>query len=112
MSQTLCKVCSEPQGVTHSEAAFWTAAKQDGALPNLIVVRTTVLDVYNVSRHDGSASQQADSETAHKPAHTLQLEATFTLHGEVRALCCLASRRAGHRDSLVLAFDGVRLPSI
>lgn len=103
MVQTLCKVCAEPQGITHALSAFWTAAKQDGALPDLITVRTTVLDVYTVLRH-GSEEQQA----SHRPSHTLQLEASHTLHGEVRTMVCLSSRRAGHRDSLVLVFDAVR----
>ena len=103
MVQTLCKVCSEPQGITHAVSAFWTTAKQDGALPDLIAIRTTVLDVYSVLRH-GSEEQHA----VHRPSHTLQLEASHTLHGEVRAMVCLSSRRAGHRDSVVLTFDAVR----
>jgi hypothetical protein len=105
MVQTLCKTSSPPQGVTHSVSAFWLAPKQDSEFPNLILIRTTVLEVYSLFHH-GRKKAQVPSE-GHQPSHTLQLEYTKTLHGEVQALACLASRRTGQRDSIVLAFDMV-----
>jgi hypothetical protein len=105
MVNTLCKARCEPQGITHSVAAFWTASKQDKKLPDLIAVRTTILDVYTVHRHFDSETNQH----GHRPSHTLQLECSQPLHGEVQSMACLSARRPGQRDSLVLAFDAVRI---
>jgi hypothetical protein len=106
MVQTLCKVSSEPHGVTHCVSAYWLAPKQDSDFPDLIVVRSNVLVVYSVL-HSGS-KKAVSGGGGHCPSHTLQIEYTTVLHGEVHALACLASRRGGHRDSLVIAFDAVR----
>jgi hypothetical protein len=107
MVQTLCKTCSEPQGITHSVSAFWLAPKQDSAHADLIVIRTNVLDVYTVLKR--STSEAQPQHEGHCPSHTLLLEHSQELHGEVQAITCLTSRRAGHRDSIVLAFDAVRV---
>jgi hypothetical protein len=105
MVNTLCKACCEPQGITHSVAAFWTASKQDKKLPDLIAVRTTILDVYTVHHHSDPQAQQH----GHRPSLTLQMECSQTLHGEVQSMACLSARRSGQRDSVVLAFDAVRV---
>jgi hypothetical protein len=106
MVNTLCKACCEPQGITHSVAAFWTASKQDRKLPDLIACRTTILDVYTVREHgDGTQTPQH----GYKPSHSLQLECSLPLHGEVQSMACLSARRPGQRDSLVLVLDAVRI---
>jgi hypothetical protein len=106
MVQTLCKICSDPQGITHSVAAYWLAPKQDADFPNIVAVRTNVLDVYSILHSNGKHA--ANGKESHCPSHTLQLEHTQALQGQVQAIACLNSRRAGHRDSIVLVFDAVR----
>lgn len=106
MVQTLCRTVAPPQGITHCVSAYWLAPKQACQHPNLIVIRTSVLEVYSVHHHPpGADAERTDS---HTPQHTLLLEHTEVLHGEVLAAACLPARRAGHRDSVVFAFDAVR----
>ena len=102
MVQTLCKTAAPPQGITHCVSAFWLQPKQSTPFPNLIVIRTTDLDVYSVHHHP-----KAERTDGHTPEHTLLLEHTETLHGEALAIASLPSLRSGHCDSIVLAFAGV-----
>lgn len=106
--QTVCKLCSEPQGITHSLAAHWLAPKQEGGLPNLIAGRSNHIDVYSILHEE---RDDAESQQGHWPSYTLMLEHTEALHGQVQALACLSARRANQRDSVVAVFDEVRGPA-
>ena len=113
MVKSLCKVQCSPQGVTQSVAAHWLHSRKEGRFPNLIVVRTTEFSVYCVKIHatDDKASLDADDQEAKRPAsHTLELEYSTHLHGEVLAMACLPARRHTFRDSIILMFESVRRP--
>lgn len=92
-----------PTGVTHSSRAFLThppsAASdgQEGPLPNLIVVRSTVLEVYCALRLPGSEVR-------------LELACRQKLYGVVESLAVLRGRtgRAGH-DAVLLTFRDAKL---
>lgn len=109
MVQSVCTLQSSGQGVCHSVAAHWLQTRGEGRFPNLVVIRTTELAVYSVQKHSVSLSSSKEgSEAAHVPCHTLQLEFSQELYGEVMSMACLQARRQSYRDSIVLAFQSVR----
>ncbi|CAD7702900.1 unnamed protein product [Ostreobium quekettii] len=88
-----------PSSVTHCGTAWFTHSPTvDGQpsplLPNLVVIRSTVLDVYYIS-------VGIDEIAGHK----LELVRQFRLNGVVESLAVLKSRaKKGQRDAVVLAF--------
>lgn len=109
MVHSVCTLQSSGQGVCHSVAAHWLQPRREGRSPNLIVVRTTELAVYSVQKHNVPPSTNKESsEPSHVPCHTLQLEFSQELFGEVMSMACLQARRQNYRDSIVLAFQSVR----
>lgn len=109
MVHSVCTLQSSGQGVCHSVAAHWLQPRREGRSPNLIVVRTTELAVYSVQKHNVPPSTSKEgSEASHVPCHTLQLEFSQELFGEVMSMACLQARRQNYRDSIVLAFQSVR----
>jgi hypothetical protein len=113
MVLTVCKTTGQPQGITHCASAFWLAPSKGSQHANLVVARTTLLEVYSVLHHPGSAPGAADAgpDAQHVPTHTLLLEYSQTLNGEVQAMATLPSRRPHLRDAIILAFDHVRIDS-
>jgi hypothetical protein len=107
MVKSICKVSTDPQGVTHSVSAYWLQPKREGQFPNLIVVQTTELLVYSVKKHV-SATSDGDAAREGLSGHTLELEYRTHLHGEVLAITCLRARRHNYRDSLIMVFESVR----
>jgi hypothetical protein len=111
MVKSICKVECAPQGVTQSVAAHWLHSRKEGRFPNLIVVRTTELSVYSVRTHKADDSQPlpaGDRQDKRPAMHTLELEYSTNLNGEVLAIACLPARRHTFRDSVVLMFASVR----
>lgn len=108
MVHSICTVQSSGQGVSHSVAAHWLQPRKEGRFPNLIIIRTTELVVYSVQKHAASPSSSKDaSDASHVPRHTLELEFSQEMFGEVMSMACLPARRQNYRDSIVLAFDSV-----
>lgn len=109
MVNSVCTIQSSGQGVCHSVAAHWLQPRKEGRFPNLIVIRTTELAVYSVYKHTVSPGNGKEgTETSHVPRHTLQLEFSQELYGEVMSMACLHARRQNYRDSIILAFESVR----
>lgn len=111
MVKSLCKVDCAPQGVTQSVAAHWLHSREEGRFPNLIAVRTTEFSVYSVrvhTLHDSTSVAAGDQEGKRPASHTLELEYSTHLHGEVQAMACLPARRHTFRDSIILMFESVR----
>lgn len=110
MVKSVCKVDCAPQGVTHSVAAHWLHSRKEGRFPNLIVVRTTEFSVYSVKIHtpnDLTSPAAGDREDKRPASHTLELEYSTHLNGEVQAMACLPARRHTFRDSVILMFESV-----
>eukprot|EP00892_Ulva_mutabilis_P007723 jgi/Ulvmu1/5322/UM022_0116.1 len=106
MVHSVCTLQSSGQGVCHSVAAHWLQPRKEGRFPNLVVVRTTELAVYSVCKHDVlPGNSKEGSDNSHVPRHTLQLEFSQELYGEVMSMACLNARRQNYRDSIVLAFE-------
>jgi len=95
MVLSLCRETSDPTGVTHCAAAYWTRARDEADVPDVIVAKTTQLEVYSLDEYGAGDG-------------VLELQATHKLFGEVQGMAALQSRVHGTRDALVIAFGEVR----
>eukprot|EP00200_Dunaliella_tertiolecta_P007602 CAMPEP_0202380718 /NCGR_PEP_ID=MMETSP1127-20130417/30588_1 /ASSEMBLY_ACC=CAM_ASM_000462 /TAXON_ID=3047 /ORGANISM="Dunaliella tertiolecta, Strain CCMP1320" /LENGTH=233 /DNA_ID=CAMNT_0048979471 /DNA_START=52 /DNA_END=750 /DNA_ORIENTATION=+ len=102
-----------PTGVTAAVSGFFThTASAQHPTPNLIIARTTVVDVFEVRSGSPDDSQAAWSAAPHSAAQggKLELMGHFPLCGVVESMVMLKSRSPGiQRDALMLAFRDAKL---
>lgn len=96
-----------PTAVTHCAAAWLTRASPRGggggggsALPDLVVVRSTQLELHSVR----STSDTAPGGGAPVAGAALELVASSRLFGVVESVAVLRGRAPGQRDALLLTF--------
>ena len=111
MVPSICRETSNPTGVTHCVAAYWMHSREDAAHPNVIVAKTTQLEVYSYETLSTSAVGQDASSFEPSPGNSmLELQAVYSFFGEVKSMAALPGRAHGTRDALVVAFGQVLPP--
>eukprot|EP00798_Chlamydomonas_sp_ICE-L_P015929 gene15929-22063_t len=106
MSTVIYKEIIPPTGATRCAAAFFTHLQNAYDLPDLLLARSTRIEIYTprVSKTSDSSTSAADFSCR------LELIAAYPLNGVVESLAVLRSRTPDiQRDSLLLTFRDAKL---